>query len=81
MQAAVSTPHAGSLAGSGTRGSPSGPAAAPHNRRSAILLTAIYVLEDFGNPLLIAGRYTVLPTQAYGLISGFGDFAGASVVT
>src|SRR5947209_11211468 len=48
---------------------------------SAILLTAIYVLEDFGNPLLIAGRYTVLPTQAYGLISGFGDFAGASVVS
>ena len=48
---------------------------------SAILLTAVYVLEDFGNPLLIAGRYTVLPTQAYGLISGFGDFAGASVVS
>jgi iron(III) transport system permease protein len=48
---------------------------------SAILLTAIYILEDFGNPLLIAGRYTVLPTQAYGLISGFGDFAGASVVS
>lgn len=48
---------------------------------SAILLTAIYVLEDFGNPLLIAGRFTVLPTQAYGLISGFGDFAGASAVS
>jgi iron(III) transport system permease protein len=48
---------------------------------SAVLLVAIYVLEDFGNPALIAGQYTVLPTLAYGLISGFGDFAGASVVS
>jgi iron(III) transport system permease protein len=47
----------------------------------AILLVAIYVLEDFGNPALIAGQYTVLPTLAYGLISGFGDFAGAAVVS
>ena len=42
---------------------------------------AIYVVEDFGNPALIAGQYTVLPTLAYGLISGFGDFAGAAVVS
>jgi len=48
---------------------------------SAVLLVAIYVVEDFGNPALIAGQYTVLPTLAYGLISGFGDFAGASVVS
>src|SRR5207237_3595254 len=48
---------------------------------SAILLVAIYVLEDFGNPALIAGQYTVLPTLAYGLISGFGHFAGAAVVS
>src|SRR5919201_2118858 len=47
----------------------------------AILLVAIYVLEDFGNPALIAGQDTVLPTLAYGLISGFGDFAGAAVVS
>src|SRR5919198_3859398 len=47
----------------------------------AILLVAIYVLEDFGNPALIAGQYTVLPTLAYGLISGFGDFAAAAVVS
>lgn len=47
----------------------------------AVLLVAIYVLEDFGNPALIAGRYTVLPTLAYGLISGFGDLAGAAVVS
>jgi iron(III) transport system permease protein len=48
---------------------------------SAVLLVAIYAVEDFGNPALIAGQYTVLPTLAYGLISGFGDFAGAAVVS
>src|SRR5258708_24605761 len=48
---------------------------------SAVLLVAIYVVEDFGNPALIGGQYTVLPTLAYGLISGFGDFAGAAVVS
>src|SRR5205823_2032245 len=48
---------------------------------SAVLLVAIYVVEDFGNPALIAGQYTVLPTLAYGLISGFGDYAGAAVVS
>lgn len=48
---------------------------------AAVLLVAIYVVEDFGNPALIAGKETVLPTLAYGLISGFGDFAGAAVVS
>lgn len=48
---------------------------------AAILTTAIYIVEDFGNPALIAGQFTVLPTQAYGLISGFGDVVGASVVS
>src|SRR5712691_8083304 len=48
---------------------------------AALLLVAIYILEDFGNPALIAGRETVLPTLAYGLISGFGDLAGAAVVS
>lgn len=48
---------------------------------SAILITAIYILEDFGNPALIGGQYTVLPTQAYSLISGFGDFVGAAAVS
>jgi iron(III) transport system permease protein len=47
----------------------------------AVLLVAIYVVEDFGNPALIAGQYTVLPTLAYGLITGFGDFAGAAVIS
>src|ERR687885_67619 len=48
---------------------------------SAVLLVAIYVVEDFGNPALIGGLYTVLPTLAYGLISGFGDFAGGAVLS
>lgn len=48
---------------------------------AAILTTAIYILEDFGNPVLIAGQFTVLPTQAYGLISGFGDFSGAAAAS
>ncbi len=48
---------------------------------AAILTTAIYVLEDFGNPALIGGRFEVLPTEAYGLVTGFGDFAGAAAIS
>ena len=48
---------------------------------AAILMTAIYIVEDFGNPALIAGRFTVLPTQAYSLIEGFGDLTGAAAVS
>src|SRR4051794_9363020 len=48
---------------------------------AAILLVAIYVVEDFGNPALIAGQYTVLPTLAYGMITGLADFAGAALIS
>jgi iron(III) transport system permease protein len=48
---------------------------------AAILTTGIYILEDFGNPALIGGFFTVLPTQAYSLISGFGDLTGAAAVS
>src|SRR5438876_3982672 len=48
---------------------------------AAILTTAIYVLEDFGNPQLIGGIFNVLPTQAYNLISGFGEFTSAAAVS
>ena len=48
---------------------------------AAILTTAIYVLEDFGNPQIIGGIFTVLPTQAYSLISGFGDYTSAAAVS
>src|SRR5207248_3532446 len=48
---------------------------------AAILTTAIYVLEDFGNPAVIGGSFTVMPTKAYGLISGFGDFKGGAAIS
>jgi iron(III) transport system permease protein len=48
---------------------------------AAILTSAIYILEDFGNPQLIGGGFNVLPTQAYSLIEGFGDFTGAAAVS
>src|SRR5438445_7698156 len=48
---------------------------------AAILTTAIYVLEDFGNPALIGGTFTVLPVLAYGQLSGFGDLPGATAVS
>src|SRR5213594_3796537 len=48
---------------------------------AAILTTAIYILEDFGNPQLIGGVFYVLPTQAYNLISGFGEFTSAAAVS
>src|SRR5881409_3867131 len=48
---------------------------------AAILTTAIYIVEDFGNPQLVGGQFTVLPTQAYGLISGFGDLPSAAAVS
>jgi iron(III) transport system permease protein len=48
---------------------------------AAILTTAIYVLEDFGNPALIGGTFTVLPVLAYGQLSGFGDLQGATAVS
>src|SRR5256712_5191163 len=48
---------------------------------AAILTTAIYILEDFGNPQLIGGVYYVLPTQAYSLISSFGEYTSAAAVS
>lgn len=47
----------------------------------AALLVGIYVLADFGNPVMIAGHYTVLPTEAWARISGWGDVAGAAVLS
>src|SRR5438445_9119647 len=48
---------------------------------AAILTTAIYILEDFGNPQLVGGLFLVLPTQAYSLISGFGEYTSAAAVS
>src|SRR5574341_1245151 len=47
----------------------------------AALLVAIYVLADCGNPVMIAGHYTVLPTEAWARISGWGDVTGAAVLS
>src|SRR5207245_6837559 len=48
---------------------------------AAILTTAIYILEDFGNPQLIGGVFYVLPTQAYSLISSFGEYTSAAALS
>src|ERR671935_1276314 len=48
---------------------------------AAILTTAIYILEDFGNPQLVGGLFLVLPTQAYSLISGFGEYTSAAAIS
>src|SRR3972149_341922 len=63
-------------------GAPSRPTPPPPPRRrgvaGAALLVAIYILADFGNPVMIAGHYTVLPTEAWARISGWGDVTGAA---
>src|SRR2546429_2202946 len=48
---------------------------------AAILTTAIYILEDFGNPQLVGGLFLGLPTQAYSLISRFGEYTNAAAVS
>lgn len=47
---------------------------------SAALLVAVYVLSDFANPLIIAGRYETLPALAWGQISAFADFKAAAAL-
>ncbi|HHY46498.1 MAG TPA: iron ABC transporter permease, partial [Firmicutes bacterium] len=47
---------------------------------NAALLVAINVLADFGNPIMIAGQFAVLPTEAYMQISGWYDLPAAAVL-
>ncbi|MGE5553043.1 MAG: ABC transporter permease [Betaproteobacteria bacterium] len=47
---------------------------------AALLLVGISVLADFGNPVIIAGDYSVLPTLAYMKITGWYDLAAAAVL-
>jgi len=47
---------------------------------SAALMVAIYVFADFGNPILIAGGWSVLPTAIYRRIIGYYDLEGAAVL-
>jgi iron(III) transport system permease protein len=48
---------------------------------NAALLNAIYILADFGNPIVIAGDWPVLPTTIYGLISGHYDVFSAAALS
>lgn len=45
------------------------------------LITAMNVLADFGNPMIIAGNFTVLPTEAYMQMSGMFDLNSAAVLS
>ena len=46
----------------------------------AMLVIAITVLADFGNAVVIAGNYPLLPTTAWFMLEGMADLAGASVI-
>ena len=48
---------------------------------SAALLVAILVLADFGNPILIAGDYSVLATEAWLRVQGWADVRGAAALS
>ncbi|NBD23301.1 ABC transporter permease [Paenibacillus glycinis] len=45
------------------------------------LIAAMNVLADFGNPIIIAGNFHVLPTEAYMQMSGMFDLNSASVLS
>ncbi|ADU27736.1 ABC transporter permease [Ethanoligenens harbinense] len=45
------------------------------------LMVAINVLTDFGNPVMIGGNYSVLPTEAYMQVVGIGNLSTASMLT
>ncbi len=46
----------------------------------AALLVAISVLADFGNPIIIAGNYSLLPSEAYMQIVGWYNLPAAAVL-
>jgi len=47
----------------------------------AALLVSIQVLADFGNPIMIAGDFSVLATEAWLRVEGWGDVRGAAVLS
>ncbi len=47
---------------------------------ASLLLVGISVLADFGNPVIIAGDYSMLPTLAYLKVTGWFDLDAASVL-
>lgn len=47
----------------------------------AALLVAIMVLADFGNPIMISGDFSVLATEAWMRVDGWGDVKGTAVIS
>ena len=47
---------------------------------ASLLLVGISVLADFGNPVIIAGDFSMLPTLAYLKVTGWFDLDAASVL-
>ncbi|WP_282943165.1 iron ABC transporter permease [Paenibacillus sp. RC67] len=45
------------------------------------LITAMNVLADFGNPMIIAGNYAMLPTEAYMQMSGLFNLSSAAMLS
>ena len=48
---------------------------------SASLIVFILCMTDFGNPILIGGRYNVLATEIYAQVVGMNDFAAAATMS
>jgi iron(III) transport system permease protein len=48
---------------------------------SAALIVFILCMTDFGNPILVGGRYNVLATEIYSQVIGMNDFASASTMS
>ncbi|TMI75633.1 MAG: iron ABC transporter permease [Bacillati bacterium ANGP1] len=47
---------------------------------AAMLLVALYVLADFGNPLIIGGDFPILATEAWYQIEGWADQRAAAML-
>jgi len=48
---------------------------------SAALLTAIYVIGDFANPMVLGGRFRVLATEAYMQVQGWYNLRMAAAIS
>src|SRR5439155_1180762 len=48
---------------------------------SAALIVFILCMTDFGNPILIGGRYNVLATEIYAQVIGMSNFAAGSAMS
>src|SRR5687767_7999359 len=48
---------------------------------SACLIVFILCMTDFGNPILVGGRYNVLATEIYSQVIGMNDFAAAATMS